>query len=332
MSAVQAGALLEAAVAAPGFHDMWPARPWPPPGSCKAVNGRLMWPWACRACGVKAGDTSRASVAARKPCGAVQWEATMETHEVVQLGVDAYMCSRCGRLADAAHRKSVEETSCMVPRVRRAGVVWEEGGPPLADLLGRIHAFRRWAEPNPGLREAEAEVGMDTSQPVQPTGGGGAASSSSAANPGERFLAGYRNHLCAVVSRKTVCCACFQVAQGGRLEIFRNSCCQGLAPVAGAPPFLREGLRRNGVVAASSAGLDRCRVLAEAHGGHAAALRKDGKDTGGGGGLLAAGPHTSVMAAVLRAAGQTQTAHAGVLPGAVVEAWVGQAAVGASRS
>ena len=192
----------------------------------------------------------------------------------------------------------------MVPRVRRAGVVWE----------------------------AEAEVGMDTSQPVQPTGGGGAASSSSAANPGERFLAGYRNHLCAVVSRKTVCCACFQVAQGGRLEIFRNSCCQGLAPVAGAPPFLREGLRRNGVVAASSAGLDRCRILAEAHGGHAAALRRDDKGTGGGGGLPATGSHTSVVAAVLRAAGQHMPLMPGSLPGAVVEAWAGQAAVGASRS
>ena len=196
----------------------------------------------------------------------------------------------------------------MVPRVRRAGVVWEEGGPPLADLLGRIHAFRRWAEPNPGLREAEAEVGMDTSQPVQPAGGGGAASSSSAANPGERFLAGYRNHLCAVVSRKTFCCACFQVAQGGRLEIFRNSCCQGSAPVASAPPFFREGLRRNGVAAASSAGLARCRVLAEAHGGHAASLRKGANGTGGGGSLSAPGSHISAVAAALLAAGQAQAA------------------------
>ena len=220
----------------------------------------------------------------------------------------------------------------MVPRVRRAGAVWEEGSPPLADLLGRIAAFRRWAEPDPGLSEAVAVVDLDTSQSVQLTGGSGAASSSSAAHPVGRFLAGYRNHLCAVVSRKTVCCACFQVAQGGRLEIFRNSCCQGLAPVASAPPFLREGLRRNGVVAASSAGLDRCRALAEAHGGHAASLRRGVKGTGGGGGPLATGPHTSVVAAVLRAAGQTHAAQAGDLPGAVVEAWVGQAAVGASRS
>ena len=45
VSAAEAGDLLVAAGAQVGFHDLWPIGPWPPPGSCRASNGRLMWQW-----------------------------------------------------------------------------------------------------------------------------------------------------------------------------------------------------------------------------------------------------------------------------------------------
>ena len=182
--------------------------------------------------------------------------ASKGLHAVIQLGVDSYGCNRCGRTADSAHRRSLEETMCMVPCVLRAGVAWAEGSQALANLLGRVAAFRRWAEPDPGVRDAEALVPLGASQPpavVGPSGSGGPAAGFFGG-----FLAGYRSHLCVVVSRKTVCCACFQVAPGGRLEVFRNSQCQGVAPVERVPPFFRDDLRRLGVVAASGAGLARC--------------------------------------------------------------------------
>ena len=175
------------------------------------------------------------------------------------------------------------------------------------NLLGREAAFRRWAEPDPGVRDAEALVPLGASQPpavVGPSGSGGPAAGFFGG-----FLAGYRSHLCVVVSRKTVCCACFQVAPGGRLEVFRNSQCQGVAPVERVPPFFRDGLRRLGVVAASGAGLARCQTLATAVGGNAALLRCNAKVPGGGRGLPAPGSHqVSAFAVALLAASRANAA------------------------
>ena len=72
--------------------------------------------------------------------------------------VSTYGCSRCGRAGDSAHRKTLEETMCTVPCVSRAGVAWAEGSQAVASLLGRVAAFRRWAEPDPGMRDAGALV------------------------------------------------------------------------------------------------------------------------------------------------------------------------------
>ena len=259
VSAVEASRLLEQAVATEGFHDLWPLGPWPLPGTCVAKDGRLKWPWICRTCGARAGDTSRAVVLARTRCGLLSWEAAPSRHAVVQRGVDSYACDRCGRLADASHRKSLEESFCPARSVTRDGVEWAQGSLALADLMGRLPAFRRWAEPDPGVREApEAPPPLlqqvAEAAPVSPAAAG-------------TFLAGYRSHLCVLVSRKTVCCACFQVAGNGRLQSFRNSQCGGNQPTSRLPPFLRDGLRRGGVVADNAAALGRTQVLLAAVGG-----------------------------------------------------------------
>ena len=190
---------------------------------------------------------------------------------------------------------------CTVPRVARAGVVWAEGAQAVASLLGRVAAFRRWAEPDPGVKDADVLMPQAASQPLAVAGSAG--SGGPAAGVFGGLLAGYRSHLCVVVSRKTACCACFQVAQGGRLEVFRNSQCQGAVPVQKIPPFLRDGIRRLGVVAASNAGLERCRILADKVGGNRAVLRCHAMVPGGGRGLPDPGSHqVNAIAVALLAA------------------------------
>ena len=190
---------------------------------------------------------------------------------------------------------------CTVPRVLRAGVVWAEGAQVVASLLGRVAAFRRWAEHDPGLKTADVQMPQAASQPLAVAGSAG--SGGPAVGPFGGLLAGYRSHLCVEVSRKTACCVCFQVAQGGYLEMFRNSHCQGAVPVERIPPFLRDGIRRLGVVAASNAGLERCKILADKVGGNRALLRCLAKVPGGGGGLSDPGSHqTSAIAVALMAA------------------------------
>ena len=189
---------------------------------------------------------------------------------------------------------------CTVPCVSRAGVVWSEGAQAVAGLLGRVAAFRRWAEPDPGVRAADVPMPQAASQP--PADAGSSGSGGPAAGFFGGFLAGYRSHLCVVVSRKTVCCACFQVAQGGYLEVFRK-------PVERIRHFLRDGIRRLGVVAASSAGLARCKILADKVGGNPALLRCHAKVPGGGRGLPDPGSHqVSAFAVALRAASRADAA------------------------
>ena len=87
----------------------------------------------------------------------------------------------------------------MVPCVFRAGVAWADGSQALANLLGCVAAFRRWAEPDPGVRDAEAPVVLGAPQPPAVVGPSGR--SGSAAGFFGGFLVGYRSHLCVVVSR-----------------------------------------------------------------------------------------------------------------------------------
>ena len=171
----------------------------------------------------------------------------------------------------------------MVPRVLRAGVAWAEGAQAVANLLGRVAVFRRWPEPDPGIAAADAPRPPAVPHPqvaAISSGSGGPAASSSGG-----FLPGYRSHLCIALSRKTARCACFQVAKGGLLEAFRNSQCPGAEPVERIPPFLRDAIRRLGVVAASNAGLESCKLLADKVGGNRALLRCQAKVPGGGRGL-----------------------------------------------
>ena len=193
---------------------------------------------------------------------------------------------------------------CTVPRVSRAGVVWAEGAQAVASLMGRVAAFRRWAEPDPDVKAAAVLMPQAAPQPLVVAGSSGSGGPATGGFGG--LLAGYRSHLCVVVSRKTACCACVQVAQGGYLEVFRNSQCQGAARVERIPPFLRDGIRRLGVVAASSAGLERCRILADKVGGNRALLRCSAKVPGGDRGLPDAGSHqASAIAVALMAACRT---------------------------
>ena len=55
---------------AAGLHNLVAQGPWPPQGSCVAVNGRLAGLWSCTVCGKRAADSSRAVELARKPCHA----------------------------------------------------------------------------------------------------------------------------------------------------------------------------------------------------------------------------------------------------------------------
>ncbi len=253
--AEEARRLVDEALPVEGFHDLRPVGPWPFAGSWTATNGRLMWSWLCSRCNASAGDSSRAGVLAKKPCGELRWQAEACKHDVVQAGVDEYLCSRCGRHADAAHRSSMELAGCVVPRVRKDGVFWSEGERALGDLLGRIAAFRRWAEPDPVVKEAAPELahgevpgsqGLEAREPL------GAAP----------FLAGYRGHKVCVVSRRTLCAACHQVAQPGDLEAFRNRPCEGNQPGAAAPGFLVHALRRNGAVPVDAGTRERLATLA----------------------------------------------------------------------
>ena len=196
---------------------------------------------------------------------------------------------------------------CTVSRVSRAGVVWAEGAQAVASLMGRVAAFRRWAEPDPGVKDADVLMPQAASQPLAVAGSSG--SGGPAAGVFGGLLAGYRSHLCVVVSRKTACCACFQVAQGGRLEVFRNSQCVGAAPVERIPPFLRDGIRRLVVVAASNPGFARCKILADKVGGNRALLRCHAKVPGGGRGLPDPGSHqVSAFAVALMAASRADAA------------------------
>ena len=255
--------LVEEAVVAEGFHDLRPRGPWPAAGSCEAKNGRLGWPWVCTVCDARAADSSRAVALARRPCGQVLWTATAEKHRVVQTAVDAYCCSRCGRQADAAHRSGLEAAACSVPGVSRAEQTWPEGEVSLSQLLGRVAAFRRWAEPEPPSREPRPEVGQQPVGPPELPPSEGVAVRREGPAP---FLAGYRGHCVGTVSRKVVCFACYQVAGAGRVESFRNSACSGVRPSGEAPPSVCDAIRRGAVVPISSGCFPRVADLARALG------------------------------------------------------------------
>ena len=266
MSAAEASELLFAATATASFHDLWPCGPWSSAGECVAREGRLKWQWVCRTCDAKAGDSSRAVKLARTCCGPREWAVAPSKHEVVRMGVDTYACGKCGRKADAAHRKSLADSGCPVHQVTRNGVEWADGSRALADLLGRVAAFRRWAEPDPGVRETPEATGQERQE-------GEGAPLSAPPVAAASFLARYRSHLCARVSRKLVCGACYQVAQGGQLERFRHSQCSGNKDVHLMPPFLRDGLRRGGALGEGAAAVARIQLLREAVQGKAGGVQ-----------------------------------------------------------
>ena len=83
---------------------------------------------------------------------------------------------------------------CTVPCISRAGVAWVEGVQAVASLPGRVAAFRRWAEPDPGVRDADVQMPQAASQP--PAGAGPSGSGGPAAGFFGGFLAGYRSHTC----------------------------------------------------------------------------------------------------------------------------------------
>lgn len=266
VSASQAGRLLELAEAKEGFHDLWPLGPWPVPGSRTATNGRLVWPWGCRRCNASASDSSRAVALARVPCGAPAWTANFGLHAVVQIGADAYSCRRCGRKADAAHRSSLAEAACSVPEVHRGPNAWLEGEECLGLLLGRVAAFRRWAEPDPTTKEhPQAEPVRDMPVAGGPLGPGPQPAAVSGEGGGARpRLVGYREHCIGLVSRKLLCCACFQVAEGGGWDAFRYSACPGVQPAERAPPFLFNAVRRGALRPEGLGGQARVEALGRA--------------------------------------------------------------------
>ena len=94
----EAAAIREAqADAAPtaGLHNLVAQAPWPPQGSCVAVNGRLVGLCSCTVCGKRASDSSRAVELARKPCQAAGWLGELGPHDLQEQAA-GFTCSRCG--------------------------------------------------------------------------------------------------------------------------------------------------------------------------------------------------------------------------------------------
>ena len=139
-----------------GLHHLVVQGPWPAPGSCKAVNGRMAGQWSCSGCGRRAGDSSRAGALARTPCGAAVWAAQAAVHELHELD-GVFRCSRCGLHTTAQHAGQASRARCPVPSLQRDGHAWPEGEASLQSLLGQICGYRRWCEA-PVVAEAEAEA------------------------------------------------------------------------------------------------------------------------------------------------------------------------------
>ena len=139
-----------------GLHHLVVQGPWPVPGSCKAVNGRMAGQWSCTGCGRRAGDSSRAGALARTPCGAAVWAAQAAVHELHELD-GVFRCSRCGLHTTAQHAGQASRARCPVPSLQRDGHAWPEGEASLQSLLGQICGYRRWCEA-PVVAEVEAEA------------------------------------------------------------------------------------------------------------------------------------------------------------------------------
>lgn len=133
----------------------------------------------------------------------------------------------------------MESTSCPVPEARRGAEGWPEGTAAIANALGRVAAFRKWAEPGIEPREATGPVvvvpgGSVEALPCTPSGG--------------RLFAGYRSHLLGRVSRRMICLSCFEAPHPGQQAAFRNGRCAGTQPSCRMPRYLLDGLRRGGVL------------------------------------------------------------------------------------
>jgi hypothetical protein len=144
-AAVVLAAVQDDVAPADGLHNLVAQGPWPPQGSCRAVNGRLAGLWSCTVCGKRAADSSRAVELARKLCRAAGWLAEAAMHDL-QEQAGALRCSRCGLHTTAQHSGQVGRSKCPVPRLLREGLAWPEGEVGLRSLLGRIRGYRRWCE------------------------------------------------------------------------------------------------------------------------------------------------------------------------------------------
>jgi hypothetical protein len=148
-----------------GLHQLVVPGPWPTPGSCKAVNGRLAGKWVCIGCGRRAGDSSRAVALARTPCGAVAWEARAAFHELLELD-GALVCRRCGLRTTAQHASQASRARCPVASLHKGEQPWPEGEAGLRSALGQICGYRRWCEAPAGAAAA-AEVGAAQQGPAE---------------------------------------------------------------------------------------------------------------------------------------------------------------------
>ena len=154
-------AVLDDPCTVPEVHDLRPAGPWPPAGTCESINGRLKSLWVCSRCPKQASDTSRVVEAVKTKCGPTPWTSTSGPHEV-QEQAGAWSCKRCGLGVLAQHRASAAQASCPVPRLTREGLAWPEGEASVRAVLGRVKAWRRWCLPvdlpQPAAEDAVAVV------------------------------------------------------------------------------------------------------------------------------------------------------------------------------
>ena len=119
-----------------------------------------------------------------------------------------------------------------------------------------------------GVKVSEHPAVKDMLQEELPGGAPGLQRLEAREPPGVApFLAGYRGHKVCVVSRRTLCAACYQVAPSKCVEAFRNMPCGGNQPGAAAPGFLVHALRRNGAVPVDAGTRERLDTLAVLVGG-----------------------------------------------------------------
>ena len=229
----------------PGVHDLRPAGPWPPAGTCESRNGRVRGLWTCSRCPKQASDSSRAVEAVSTQCGQALWSGTPAPH-VVEEHSGAWSCKRCGLGVLAQHRASAARSTCPVPMMTKDEQPWPEGEASARAVLGRVKGWRRWCLPV-DLPDPQPQVaaGVPVAAPVEEVEEQVAAAQGSEQPGGEEAsepavkrarvaadLLPYSGHVAVQLGRSLRCLRCFSRPVGDYRAWKRGRCLEELPPQA----------------------------------------------------------------------------------------------------